>query len=138
MSHARRIVVYQRMMEAKGIAASTASPPLWRLLWSWGVALPPPLYMRIVPLFVLCGSAFGLLFGASAFLLGNRGYREMSLDEALLVALCTGVFFGLIVAWRTRRLARRHALGDWCEVRAAASTAEALAVQARCHDPGMR
>lgn len=116
MTHARKVEAYKRLMEEKGIAPSTAVPPLWELLWSWGIHLPPPLYMRFLPL-ALCGGAFfGVIFGAFAWLMGNRGFRTMSLDEAGVVALLAGTFFGLSVAWFTRRMARKHGLGLWSEV----------------------
>lgn len=113
MEHARKVAAYKRLMVAKGIGAATASPPLWQLLWTWGVPLPPPLYMRFLPLALFGGTIFGLIFGAIAWAMGNRGIREMSMDEAALVALVSGMAFGLSVAWLTRRLARRHGLGSW-------------------------
>ncbi len=100
-------------MAKKGIGAATAAPPLWELLWSLGIRVPPPLYMGFVPLALLCGTFFGLLFGAIAWYMGTRGSRTMSLQEASMVALATGTFFGLTVAWFCRRLARKHGLGAW-------------------------
>jgi hypothetical protein len=37
----------------------------------------------------------------------------MSLQEASMVALATGTFFGVTVAWFCRRLAHKHGLGTW-------------------------
>ncbi|MFP7722818.1 DUF6404 family protein [Lysobacter sp. A3-1-A15] len=113
MTHARKIEAYKRLMDEKGIGPGTASPPLWELLWSWGVELPPPLYMRFLSLALFSGTVFGVLFGSFAWYMGNRGVRTMSLDEAGVVAMATGAFFGLIVAGFTRRLARKHGLGAW-------------------------
>jgi hypothetical protein len=103
-------------MADKGIASSTSSPPLWQLLWSIGINLPPPLYMRFLSLALFSGTVFGIMFGTFAWFMGNKGARTMSLDEAGLVALATGALFGLIIAWFTRRLARKHGLGSWAAI----------------------
>ena len=113
MTHDHKIEEYKCLMAEKGIGPATAAPPLWQLLWSLGVPLPPPLYMRFLPLALVAGAFFGLVFGAFAWYMGNRGIRTMSLNEAGLVALASGAFFGLSVAWFTRRLARKHGLGSW-------------------------
>jgi hypothetical protein len=113
MTQDRKIEEYKRLMAEKGIGAATASPPLWQLLWSMGVPIPPPLYLGFLPLALVGGAFFGLVFGAFAWYMGNRGIRTMSFDEACIVALATGAFFGISVAWLTRRLARKHRLGTW-------------------------
>ena len=113
MTHDRKMEEYKRLMAEKGIGPATVSPPLWQLLWSMGVPLPPPLYMRFLPLALFAGTFFGVVFGAFAWYMGNKGVRTMSLNEAGVVALATGAFFGISVAWLTRRLARKHGLGTW-------------------------
>lgn len=111
--HAYKIEAYKGEMAKKGIGSATAAPPLWEFLWSLGINLPPPLYLGFLPMALLCGTFFGLLFGAIAWYMGTRGARTMSLQEASVVALATGTFFGLTVAWFSRRLARKHGLGTW-------------------------
>jgi hypothetical protein len=113
MTHSRKIEASKQLMAAKGISKSTAAPPLWELLWSFGINLPPPLYMGFIPLFLFTGSFFGTLFGAGVWIMRNTGTRAMSLHEAGGVALVTGIGFGLAIAWLTRRLARKHGLGAW-------------------------
>ena len=103
-------------MAEKGIGPTTAFPPLWLLLWSLGVPLPPPLYMGFLSLAFFGGTFFGVLFGAFAWYMGNKGIRTMSFHEACVVALATGAFFGFTVAWLTRRLARKLGLGSWSAV----------------------
>ncbi|MFC0682939.1 DUF6404 family protein [Lysobacter korlensis] len=116
MTHARKIEAYKQLMDQKGIGPATASPPLWELLWWCGIHLPPPLYMGFLPLALFSGTCFGVMFGAFAWFMGNRGLRTMPLEEAGVVALVTGASFGVIVAWFTRRMARKHGLGSWSAV----------------------
>ncbi|MEO8384459.1 MAG: DUF6404 family protein [Betaproteobacteria bacterium] len=113
MTDDRKIETYKELMAAKGIAMSTAAPPLWELMWFLGINLPPPLCMGFIPLFLFAGSFFGIVFGSGVWVLRNMGSRHMSLHEAGGVALITGVAFGLAIAWFTRRLARKHNLGAW-------------------------
>ena len=113
MTHDRKIEEYKRLMAEKGVGLATASPPLWQLLWSMGIPLPPPLYMGFLPLALFAGTFFGVLFGAFAWYMGNKGIRTMSFKEAGDVALITGAFFGITIAWLTRRLARKLELGSW-------------------------
>lgn len=113
MTHDRKMEEYKHLMTEKGIGDATAYPPLWKLLWSMGIPLPPPLYMRFLPLALLGGTFFGLLFGAFAWYMGNRGIRTMSFKEACGVALILGAAFGISVAWLTRRQASKLGLGTW-------------------------
>lgn len=116
MTHSRKVEAYRRLTAEKGIAASTAVPPLWELLWSWGIRVPPPLCIGFLPLAILGGMFFGVVFGALAWLMGNRGLRTMPLEEAGTVALISGAMFGVTMAWLARRLARKHGLGAWSAV----------------------
>ncbi|WP_166213122.1 DUF6404 family protein [Cognatiluteimonas telluris] len=113
MTHDRKIEEYKRLMAEKGVGPATASPPLWQLLWSMGIPLPPPLYMGFLPLALFGGTFFGVVFGAFAWYMGNKGIRTMSLKEAGDVALIAGALFGITVSWFTRRLARKLGLGSW-------------------------
>ncbi|GAB6197079.1 DUF6404 family protein [Lysobacter xanthus] len=113
MTFERKVEAYRALAASKGLSPATAVPPLWALLWASGVKLPPPFCMGAVSLFLVTGAFFGLSFGGVAWLMGNRGARSMSLEEGALVAVATGVLFGLLMAIWTRRIARRHAFGDW-------------------------
>jgi uncharacterized membrane protein (UPF0136 family) len=115
MTHARKVEAYKSLMAEKGIGPATAAPPLWSLLWSLGIRVPPPLYMGFLPMALLSGTFFGLVFGTIVWYMNNRGARTMSLHEASVVALATGAFFGITMAWFARRLARKHGLGTWSE-----------------------
>jgi hypothetical protein len=113
MTDDRKIETYKELMAAKGIATSTAAPPLWKLMWSLGINVPPPLYMSFIPLFLFAGSFFGIVFSTGVWVVRYMDSRPMSLHEAGGVALITGIAFGLAIAFFTRRLARKHGLGAW-------------------------
>ncbi len=113
MTQSRKLVSYKQHMVAKGIGESTAFPPAWHMLWAMGIELPPLPFLGFISLTLTAGGLFGPLFGLGAWILGNRGVREMPVNEALWVALVTGAAFGLIMAAYYRHLARKHRLGAW-------------------------
>ncbi|WP_308366715.1 MULTISPECIES: DUF6404 family protein [unclassified Microbulbifer] len=113
MTQSSKLESYKKHMAAVGVGEATAFPPAWNLLWSLGAKVPPPPFLGFVPLVLISGGFFGPLFGLGAWLLGNRGLREMPASEALWVALITGVAFGLAMAAYYRHLARKHRLGSW-------------------------
>jgi len=113
MTNADTIEDYKALMASRGVPPAASWPPLWRLCWTLGLELPPPLFMGPVSLFLLTGTTFGLLFSVGAWVLGNRGARSMSLSEAGWVALTTGAAFGLAMTWYYRRQARQQQLGEW-------------------------
>lgn len=117
MIQSSKLDSYHQYMATRGVVETTAFPPVWRLLWSVGVKLPAPPFLSFISLVLITGSCFGPLFGFGAWLLGNRGLREMSVAEALWVALITGIAFGLIMAVYYRQLARKHRLGSWSTFR---------------------
>ncbi len=113
MTNISKLESYKQHMAANGVGESTAFPPAWNMLWSIGVKIPPPPFLGFVPLALISGGLFGPMFGVGAWFLGNRGVREMPVNEALWVALITGAVFGLIMAAYYRHLARKHRLGSW-------------------------
>ena len=113
MTQLSKLESYKQYMAAKGINKATAFPSAWGVLWSMGIKIPPPPFLGFVSLAVIAGGLFGPLFGLGAWLLGNRGVREMPASKALWVALFTGTVFGLIMAAYYRHLARKHRLGSW-------------------------
>jgi hypothetical protein len=113
MTQSRKLESYKQHMLAKGVGESTAFPPAWHILWALGIKLPPPPFIGFISLTLIAGGFFGPVFGLGAWILGNRGVREMAVDEALWVALVTGAAFGLTMAAYYRHLARKHRLGAW-------------------------
>lgn len=113
MTPNRKIEDYKQHMAARGVGEWTSFPPLWRILWRYGVAVPPPPFLGFLSLFVLTGGLFGVLFGLGVWLLENLRYDGIPGEKALWVALIAGVAFGLAMAAYYRHLARAHRLGPW-------------------------
>jgi hypothetical protein len=113
MTQSSKLESYKKHMAARGVGESTSFPPAWHMLWAVGIELPPPLFLGFLPLALIAGGLFGPLFGVGVWLLGNRGFREMSVNQALWVVLIAGAAFGLIMAAYYRHLARKHRLGSW-------------------------
>lgn len=113
MTNSSKIDVYKQYMAAKGVGESTAFPPAWSALWSIGIKIPPPPFLGFVPLVLIGGGFFGPVFSLGAWILGNRGVREMSATAALWVALITGAAFGVFMATYYCHIARKLRLGSW-------------------------
>ena len=113
MTNSSKLESYKQHMAANGVGESAAFPPAWNLLWSVGIKIPPPPFLGFVSLVLISGGFFGPVFGIGAWLLGNRGVREMPANEALWVALITGVAFGVVMAAYYRHMARKHQLASW-------------------------
>lgn len=112
MTHVAKVEAYTALMASRGVGASTAAPPLWRLLWSLGIELPPPPFMGTAALCVLTGGLFGALMGLFLALAGLRRH-PLSITELLVTAGIAGLSFGIFMAAYYRHLARRHGLGAW-------------------------
>jgi hypothetical protein len=113
MTQLRKIEDYKQRMAAKGVSQRTALPPAWRVLWHFGVELPPPPFLGFVPLALITGAIFGVLFGLAMWLIAGIGLIQTSAASIPARAAVASVFFGLFMAAYYRRLARKHNLGSW-------------------------
>jgi hypothetical protein len=113
MTNSSKLESYKQHMAAKGVGEATAFPPAWQMLWFMGIRIPPPPFIGFASLALITGGIFGPLFAFIAWLLGNRGVREMPAGEALWLALVAGTMFGLSMAAYYRHFARKHRLGSW-------------------------
>jgi hypothetical protein len=70
MTHAEKVDGFLQEMRGHGVNPGTAAPPAWRALWRLGLRVPPPHFMGFVPLALVTGVFFGVLWGlAMAFLI---------------------------------------------------------------------
>ena len=106
MSHQEKIERLIADLSEQGVSPQTTAPPMFRLLWSLGLKIPPPFYMRFSSLALLAGVPFGVLWGLFMWLLFWRS--RVGLEHMVLFSLLAGVFFGLAMAgyycWKFRRL----------------------------------
>ncbi|HEU0154132.1 MAG TPA: DUF6404 family protein [Arenimonas sp.] len=119
MDHDEKIARMYPHMDALGIGRSTAVPPAWRVLWSLGVKVPPPLFVPFLPMALATGAFFGMTWGLlMAFVYWSRqGYPVSAMLGSSIAA---GVLFGLAMAGIYRYLARKHRLPSWDQYRGAA------------------
>lgn len=124
MSFDRSLDAYRDAMAARGVSPYTASPPLWRLLWAGGIALPPPPFLGFATLMLLSGTIYGLGMTLAFWMLGFDG-PEKTFADAAGWGLIAGLVFGLAMAAYYRHLARQHRLGTWAQFRDHAALAPA-------------
>lgn len=104
-----RIVAMRRHLAELGIADSIAAPPLWKLFWRMGFAVPPPPFMGAGRITLVMGGFFGVFWGLVMWLmLWSR--QGMTVWIAVTAAAVAGLLFGLCMAFYFRRLARKHGL----------------------------
>ena len=106
-----RVAAMRRQLTELGIANSTAAPPLWKLFWRMGWAVPPPPFMGFGQITLLMGGFFGVFWGLLMwlFLWSQQG---MPVWIAVAAALLAGTAFGVCMAIYFRRIARKHGLAD--------------------------
>lgn len=120
MNHAEKIAAMRQHMLVAGVTPSTWAPPLWRLLWRFGVQLPPPLFIGFWPALLGMGSFFGVFWGLFMWLLLWRS-QQMPVLVCVSAAFISGSLFGLFMAAYYRHLARKHRLPAWSEYTGAAN-----------------
>ena len=104
----------RRQLATRQIAPGIIAPPLWRLLWKLGIPLTPPLFLGFMPLALLCGGFFAVLWGLVMYLASWRANDTAT--AAMLVGMLTaGVLFGLIMATVYRRHASGLQLPAWSD-----------------------
>ena len=98
--------------DARGIGRNTSAPPVHRLLWKFGVPLPPPLTAGFALNALFMGGFFGVAWGLGMWLLF---WRAQGLTPAMVgaAAITAGLLFGLAMAWTLRRQARRLGVPAW-------------------------
>ena len=101
-----------RLLEQTGIGRNTYAPPLFRILWRWGVQVRPPHFMGFVVNTLLWGAWFSVSWGAFMWL-AFWSRRHTDARVALATACGAGLFFGLAMASHFVRQARKHALPSW-------------------------
>lgn len=86
-------------------------PPTFSLLWKWGVKIPPPHFMAILPLVLVMGLPFG--FCALGLYMMEIDTKPFSFAAAASLILIVTVFFGGGIGFYYRTSARLHRLPKW-------------------------
>ena len=93
----------------RGVGRWSAAPPLFRLMWSLGLRVPPPHFWDGPALFVFMGGSYAVLFGLVMRVITQRWLGLPAF------ALC-GVGFGAAMTAHYRWSARRLRLPPWEEL----------------------
>ena len=114
MNHGDKVALVISELTARGVSKGIIAPPVFRLAWKLGIAIPPPHFLSFGALAVVTGTFFGVLWGASMwFVLWSRqGYTA---GAAIIGSLAAGVLFGGAMASYYRWKARRLGLPSWSE-----------------------
>jgi hypothetical protein len=112
MNHAEKIKLMFDDLPRRGVAAGTFAPPLYRMLWKFGVQIPPPHFSSFTFLFFFQGGFFGIFWGLLMGLLFWTPFR-LPLWPFAFASISAGVLFGLCMATYYRWQARKHHLPCW-------------------------
>ena len=115
MTQLSKLETYKQKMADRGVGNAEAFPPAWRILWRFGLEIPPPPFLGFAPLAIFTGLTFGLSFGLLLFLAGRVGIIDISAKETLHSALIAAPLFGLFMAAYYRHLGRKYGLGSWSD-----------------------
>lgn len=98
-----------------GIWQSNYAPPLFRMLWSVGVRVPPPHFIPFAAAALLMGSVFAILLFGVAMVLGVAG-PHAGLGTVAVTDVLAGTFFGLSMAAYYKFGRTRYGLPAWDRV----------------------
>jgi len=113
LDHSATVDAYIAEMAALGVGTYTAAPPFFRLLWGMGLRIPPPMFMGYVPLTLITGGIFAVLWGLGMWLIAWRTQSGMPAWLAIVVSLLAGLLFGLGMASYYRSRSRKLPLPSW-------------------------
>jgi len=112
MTHREKVDLLIEELEEEGVNAFTVAPPLFRLLWLFGLKVPPPLFLGFFTLTVLFGIFFGVLWGEVMWLLQWKA-GLVGVEIAVLISALAGLLFGLTMAGYYRWKAASLDLPSW-------------------------
>lgn len=119
MQPRQRIDAYLRYMAGTGVPRTNYAPPLWTGLWSMGVYLPPPPFLRapaMIGLSAFLGALLVLVLWAAFGVMALA--RPVTRPVPTLAMLWWGAaisasFMAIATPIYYRRMARRHGLANW-------------------------
>jgi hypothetical protein len=114
MTHQQKVERLIADLGKQGVSPYTVAPPLFRLLWSLGFEVPPPLFLGFFTVALLTGTAFGCFWGAFLWF-ANGHLWNLTLDKEITTSLGEGIFFGITIGLYHRWKAARLRLPRWRE-----------------------
>jgi hypothetical protein len=112
MTHRQKVDRLIAELERRGVNRGSVAPPLFSTLWLLGLNVPPPYFLGFVPLTLLMGAPFGVLWGAVMWLVQWQ-FWHIPGKVAILGSVLIGTLFGLIMAGCYRLKAARLELPSW-------------------------
>jgi hypothetical protein len=92
---AKNVDYFSADLKKRGIGESTSAPPLWRLIWTLGIELPPPHFMGYGSLALVASLPFGLLWALALWFLF---WRQRGVWISASAGAAAGIIFGLMMA----------------------------------------
>jgi hypothetical protein len=108
VDHEGKVNAHVAEMGSAGVADYIAAPPPFRLAWKMGLAIPPPLFLGFIPIFLMVGVPLTLVWALLSGLTGLLGWAIST-----FVALTVGLSIAAAVADFYRRKSRGLALPSW-------------------------
>ena len=108
IDHRGKVEAHVAEMREAGIAGPVAAPPLFRLLWATGLAVPPPLFLGFMPIMLIAAAPFLLVWVVVEGLMGWMG-----LVAGLLAGVIASLLFGALIAAYYRHRLKRLSLPSW-------------------------
>lgn len=112
MTHRQKVDRLMNELGKKGVGKYTVAPPIFRLLWTLGLQVPPPFFLGFFALTLLMGAFFGVFWGGTMWLLQRQSGR-LPVELAVIIAAGAGLCFGLAMATYYRWKAARLGLPTW-------------------------
>jgi len=114
MTNSEKLMVMRAHFAALGISPITGAPRIWRVLWFFGVPVPPLVFLRFATVFVVTGGFFAALWGLLMWL-AFWVHRGESLWVVAGLPIVAGALFGFVNAKRARNIARTYSLPLWAD-----------------------
>jgi hypothetical protein len=111
----RRTTAIELLSET-GLTRDEYAPPAHRLLWHFGVDIPPPHFMSFGKLALFQGAGFFVAIAVPTMLLMALAMPELPAAVTPVLSLLGGAAFGLIMARHYAAGRRRHGLPSWHDI----------------------
>ncbi len=107
-----KIVKMEQELHEKGIKKSTFAPIGYRMMWSLGIKITPPLFTSFISNFLFTGIQFGFFWGILMYFFQWRNL-ERSFLSMFVTSLAAGILFGLFISFYYRYLRKKYNLPEW-------------------------